>query len=232
MSFTKEKTVVVSAKDFLEEGAFCHAEFEHEQKHYLVQVVPDYGASNPREEYDPIWTWATTRGANYSDKGAMDPDEWLGMGKAEREKYLAFPLGLLRHSGDTLYVGSGGHWSDQAGWDSGCVGVAYVTKEQALREWGSVWKNGELVRQGKRLSRRARERALRSLQAEVKEMNMFLHGEVCGVIATCLETENSDSCWGYYYDSREGIASIIKDMLPDGMTEAEKDVVISALEWE
>jgi hypothetical protein len=231
MGFAKEKTVTVSAEDFLDKDAVCHAEFEHDRKHYLVQVVPDMDATNPREEFDHAWAWATTPGAGYSDKGAMDIDDWHDMEKAEREQYLAYPLGLMRHSGDTIYVGSGEHWADSGGWDSGCMGVAYITKKQALREWGGTWKNGDIVKQGVRLTRKVREQAFACLKSEVEEMNMFIHGEVYGVIVTCLETEDDESCWGFYCDGRKEICRCVKDMLPNGMTKEVEEKVIGGLEW-
>jgi hypothetical protein len=153
------------------------------------------------------------------------------MEKAEREKYLAYPLGLLRHSGDMIYVGSGEHRADPGGWDSGCMGAAYITKKEAIQKWGSVWKNGECIKPGARLTKKVREKAFKCLKAEVEEMNMFLHGDIYGVIVTCLETEENDSCWGYYCDGRADICRCIKDLLPNGMTGEAEDSVIDALEW-
>jgi hypothetical protein len=231
MGFTKQKTITVAAEDFLERDAVCHAEFEHDKKHWLVQVVQDTDVSNPREDFDYAWTWVTTRGAGYSDKGAMDMDDWHDMEKAEKEKYIYYPLGLLRHSGDTLYAGSGNHWADPGGWDSGCMGVACMTKKKAVREFGSVWKNGEVVKQGVKLTKKIREKAFACLKAGVAEMNMYLHGEVYGVIVTCLETEDNDSCRGFYCKDREEIEQCVKDILPRGMTGEAEDAVVYALEW-
>jgi hypothetical protein len=231
MGFTKQKTITVSAEDFLGREAVCYAEFEHDTKHYLVQAVPDMDVCNPREEFAPAWTWATTRNAGYSDKGAMDIDDWHGMEKAEREKYIFYPLGLLRHSSDTIYAGSREHWADPGGWDSGRMGVAYITKKKAVSEWGGTWKNGEAVKQGTRLTGKVRKRAFECLKAEVAEMNMFIHGEIYGIIVTCLETEEDDSCWGFYCDGREEIRGRVKDMLPNGMTAEAEEAVANALEW-
>ena len=231
MGFTKEKTIIVSAKDFLARDAICHAEFESGGQHYLVQVVRDMDVGNPREEFDHAWTWATTRGAGYSDKHAMSLDEWRGMEKAERARYLSYPLRLLRHSGDTVYVGSGEHWADPGGWDSGQMGVAYITKERVLSEWGAVWKDGKVVNKAKRLTRAIVEKAYKSLKTEVAEMNLFLQGDVYGVMLTCLETEDCDSCWGFYCGAKEEICRAVTELLPAGMAAEEERAVIEALEW-
>jgi hypothetical protein len=231
VGFTKEKTVTVSAEDFLESDAVAHAEFEHDGLHYLIQVEPYTDAPNPRMDWDHAWTWATTRGAGYSDKEAVSLDDWEAMGKAEKAQYLYYPLGLLRHSGDTVYVGAGAHPHDPGGWDSGCMGVAYITKEDAMKEWGSVWKNGELVKEAKRLSKRARERAFAGLKGEVEEMNMWLCGQVYGILLVCLETEEQESSWGCYCENKQSIAEYARELLPAGMTKEAEDAVLDALEW-
>jgi hypothetical protein len=187
-------------------------------------------AFNPREDFAHVWTWATTRNAGYSDKGAMDVNDWHDMEKAE--KYICYPPGLLRHSGDALYVGAEEHWADYGGWDSGCMGVAYMTKKKAVQEFGCTWKNGEVVKQGVKLTKKAREKAFACLKAEVAEMNTYLHGEVYGVIGTCLETEDSDICWGLYCDGKKEIEQRVKDLLPRGMAGEAEDAVVDALEWE
>jgi hypothetical protein len=231
MGFTKEKTIIVSANDFLEKDAVCHAEFAHGGKHYLVQVVPDQDAPNPRKDLERTWTWATSRRAGYSDTGAMDITDWRDMEAKERERYLAWPLGLLRHSGDVIYIGSGAHGCDPGGWDSGQMGVAYMTKEEAVNIWGSVWKNGEVIRKGTRLTKKVREKAFECLKAEVAEMNAYLRGDVYGVVVTCLETEEDDSCWGFLCDGWKGIEEVVPELLPAGMAGAEKAAVIRSLEW-
>jgi hypothetical protein len=232
MGFTKQKTITVSADDFIQLDAVCYAEFEHEAKYYLVQVVPDMDAVNPREDFDHEWTWTTTQNAGYSDSGAMRLGYWHDMEKAEREKYIAYPLSLLRHSGDTVYVGKNEHWSDPGGWDSGCMGIAYIPKKKAVQVWGSKYKNGEIVRQGTRLTKKVKQRAFECLKAEVAEMNAFLHNDVYGVMFTCLETEEDyESCWGFYCDDRDEMCRHVKEVLPAGMADEELNAVIESLEW-
>jgi hypothetical protein len=223
MGFTKEKTVTVSAKDFLWKDPVCYAEFEHDGRHYLIQAAQDRDVDCPREEHDHAWTWTTTKGAGYSDRGAIPLDDWEEMEEEEKKKYLYYPLSLLRHSGDTVYVGAKAHWSDPGGWDSGCMGVAYITKQDALLEWG-----GEGAT---RLTAKIREAAHKCLQAEVEELNLFLGGYVYGISVTLLETEEQESCWGYYCADTAEIARCMREYLPDGMTEEEMDSALAGLEW-
>jgi hypothetical protein len=101
--FVKEKTVEVMAQDYVARDAVAWAEVsDREGRAYCMQVLPDMDAENPRKDYDHAWTWSTTRGAGYSDSGAMDLDDWNDMTKKEQEKYLVSRLFLYRHSGDVI----------------------------------------------------------------------------------------------------------------------------------
>lgn len=46
------------------------------------------------------------------------------------------PLGLLDHSGISMYAGGGAHHQDPGGWDSGTVGV-YFTTDEKIAEIGT-----------------------------------------------------------------------------------------------
>jgi hypothetical protein len=223
MGFTKQKTVTVLAEDFLWEDAVCHVEFEHDGRHYLVQAKQDEDAGNPREESDHAWVWATTAGAGYSDKHAMSLDDWEGMDKAERKKYLCYPLGLLRHSGDTVYIGDNAHRADPGGWDSGCMGVAYMAKKEAVAAWGG---EGAAL-----LTKKIRLAALEGLKSEAAEMNLWLQGGVYGVSIMCLETEQEESCWGHYCDGKEELWQAMEELLPGDMTDEAAKVVADSVEW-
>lgn len=223
MGFVKLKTVEVSAADFLWGDAVCHAEFEHDGAHYLIQAGRDSDERDPREEWDHAWTWTTTLNAGYSDKDAIDVDDWSDMDPKEAKQYLCYPLALYRHSGDVIYLGAKDHWADPGGWDSGQMGLAYITKKRAIAEWG---KEG-----AKRLTKNIKDAALKCLKAEVAEMNAWLQGDVYGVELVNLETEERESCWGHYCDSREELLRALRELLPSGMTAKEESAVLENLEW-
>jgi hypothetical protein len=106
-----------------------------------------------------------------------------------------------------------------------------MTKSRALREFGGIWKNGECVKKANRFTKKVRKEAFERLKSEVVEMNMYIHGEVYGVIITCLETEEDDSCWGFYCDGREELCRCVKYLLPRDMTGDAETAVIESLEW-
>ena len=96
---------------------------------------------------------------------------------------MLLPLGLLDHSGITMYVGGGSHWIDSQGWDSGTVGFIYDTKK-GREECGTDPEHVEAC-----------------LRGEVQTYDDALTGNVRGYVVEDAEGEHVDSCWGFYgYD--------------------------------
>lgn len=104
---------------------------------------------------------------------------WL---KVYRGATVVLPLGLIDHSGISIYVGSGAHWCDPGGWDSGLIGLIYDTPE-TRENTGAPLESIE-----------------RQLRAEVAEYDRYLTGDVWGIRVTREtvdgDTETLDECWG------------------------------------
>jgi hypothetical protein len=98
---------------------------------------------------------------------------------------VILPLGLIDHSGISMYVGAGAHRHDPGGWDSGQVGVIFDTTE-TRKECGMENARPEDI-----------ERALR---AEVTAYDQFLRGEVYCYTVTDPAGEHLDSCCGFLGD--------------------------------
>ncbi|GHT57878.1 hypothetical protein FACS1894109_10940 [Spirochaetia bacterium] len=213
--FTKEKTITVTTEDFIEKDSLGHAEFTgSDGKPYLVQVVPDIDARNPREEYDHLWTWTTSRNAGYTDKGAIDLDDIVeddSIPAKFTKEYLVVKLFLYRHSGDVISM-SNGRYPFNDRWDSGCMGIAYLEKKKAREEYG----------------RKYTKKALKYLKGEIEEMNAFLEGSVYGIMITELESEKEDSCWGYLCANRKELESCISDQLY-GFTDKTHEVAAAVM---
>ena len=91
------------------------------------------------------------------------------------------------------------------GWDSGQVGFIYITRKQAVEEWGK-----------KICSKKVVERATKYLEGEVETYDQYLTGQVYGrrvlkpanpALVEALgdirdvdddDREEIDSCWGYF----------------------------------
>jgi len=111
------------------------------------------------------------------------------------QKYLSLPLYLYDHSGITMSCAA-----FSCPWDSGQVGLIYVSKEKLREEYSS-----------KIITPKIREKALSVLRAEVEEYDRYLTGDCWGyeiyemcddqelIDAGWEDTEGNcvDSCWGF-----------------------------------
>lgn len=121
-------------------------------------------------------------------------DKWYLLEKHANIVYL--PLYLYDHSGITISTGSFG---DR--WDSGQVGYIYTDKK-TIFDCGGKTQNekGNYV---KVTNRNWKEAAYKWMQGEVDDYDMYLTGEVYGVIieeynAEDEDWEEKDSCWGFF----------------------------------
>ena len=118
--------------------------------------------------------------------------------KVISEKYITLPLYLMDHSGLAMQTAS---FNDP--WDSGQVGWIYVSKEDALKEFG-----------GEKMTGAIRKKAEDLMRSEVAAYDSYLRGECYG-FELYKNGELSDSCWGFM----GGLEDACKDMaayLPKG----------------
>ena len=237
MSFSKQKTITVTAQDFIQKGALYHTEFtDKDGIPCLIQVLPDYDSESPRE-WDNLWTWVTTPGAGYSDikpgyhkesrnshcqKYYYRPEDFEDdngrISKNFKNTHLIVPLFLYRHSGDVISAGSyGASWPDLQ-WDAGCMGFAFVSHEKIKKEYNC-----------KHITKKIKERAIACLKGEVETMNAVNFGEVYGFKVINLVTEEEDSSWGYICPDRKDLESCIADMLCGWVDDGKQQEVIGGL---
>lgn len=101
--------------------------------------------------------------------------------------YITLPLYLYDHSGITISTSP-----FSCPWDSGQVGIIYITKKKIVEEYG--WK---------KLGKNKRKKIIEYLVNEVECYDQYLTGDVYGFRAIELdedgdELEELDSCWGYF----------------------------------
>lgn len=206
----------------------------------IVQLVADTtGIGDPREN-DNIAVLLFFNHRRYElgdrsklDSGEQDAFEHGGLPgllkhiEREEGKLLAHTLvGMYDHSGITIYPiakANQHHPFDSGGWDSGCLGLAYVTEKRA-DELGAPHDDAE-----------------KQMLAEIEEYDDWIRGNVWGIIATkpcpnpeqhinprhvntrddsgvepddeliaaCPHSEHQDSVWGFIGDP--------KDVWPDAL---------------
>lgn len=105
--------------------------------------------------------------------------------KREHGARVVLKLGLIDHSGLSMYVGGGPHVMDSAGWDSGTIGFIFDSAEGRKTCGVEDWMDEQLTE---------------GLGSEVEVFDQFLRGEVYGFVVGDEERDEYDSCWGFLGD--------------------------------
>ncbi len=118
--------------------------------------------------------------------------------------YIILPLYLYDHSGITMSTGA-----FSCPWDSGQVGIIYMTLDEVKKEYGS--------------EPEAIDRAKNYLKGEVKEYDHFLTGDVFGWSVYDPDGNFLDSCWGYYgfNENIDDIMGEVKNIIDNNIAENE-----------
>lgn len=157
---------------------------------YRLTIMNDGHPENPREAFSNLGTMYCEHGRyTLGDGDADDPRQ------VPRAQIAAsLPLYLYDHGGITMNT-----TGFSCPWDSGQVGVIYVTRDTVRREFG--WR---------RLTRQRRQKLSDMLRVEVKTYDDYLTGEVFGYTIekhdnTTGEWVEEDSCWGFYGEDVESV---------------------------
>jgi hypothetical protein len=162
-------------------------------KGYTIKIEFDTDPENPIKEWDMLGTFACFhRDYDLSNTKQFSDSDDLQDFLKENEN-ISLPLYLYDHSGITI---STGPFSCQ--WDSGQVGIIFVTLEKIREEYKC-----------KRITKKIREQVLNTLECEVKTFDDYLVGNVYGFTIEDSEGNHIDSCWGFY--GYEGIKDMISE---------------------
>lgn len=159
---------------------------------HRVAVVYDEHPESPRE-WDNLGTVVLVDRCRYTfgDESA-DYDELRDL--YNDPDHIALPVFMYDHSGITINTSG-----FSCPWDSGQVGVIYMTKAKAIENWGK-----------KILTKAVRQKAIDCLKGEIETLDQYLTGQVYGYIVTDPAGEELDSCWGFFgeadYCLKEGVA--------------------------
>lgn len=215
----------------------------------ILQVVADTsGIGDPREN-DNLATFLFFNHRRYElgDRHKLDAGEeeaFEGGGlkgllkhiERNEGKVLAYTLvGMYDHSGITIYpIGKASeeYPMDPGGWDSGCLGLAYVTEKSWREMQGDDADPNELEESEERVGfgrvTVQMPRVRKYMLGEIEEYDDWLRGNVWGyvitkpcphpeehysprdvsktpddnLIAACPHAEHVDSCWGFIGDSK------------------------------
>ena len=155
---------------------------------YRVEVVKDEDPCSPRE-WDNAGTVALVDRSRY-DFGdeRLSHDEIYAI--TNDPSVIALPIYMYDHSGITINT-----TGFSCPWDSGQVGIIYISRKDAIKEWGKTICTATVV-----------QKARSCLKAEIETLDQFITGCVYGFIVKDPEGEETDSCWGFYGAAEECLA--------------------------
>jgi hypothetical protein len=157
---------------------------EYEHAELTIKIHHDDNAECPREWCDHLGTMACWhRRYNLGDKEHMEKEEIQEENK--KGALILLPLFLYNHSGISMSTSRG--YPFDCPWDSGQVGVIYVTKEKVRAEYSC-----------QRITQETLKKVLEVLRAEVEDYDHYLTGQVFGYVIEDKKGEHLDSCWGFY----------------------------------
>jgi len=133
------------------------------------------------EEIDDPIEWLEEK-LNLTPKGEYTNDRLAELEEIFFSEFIALPLYIYDHSGVTMATTPFG-----CRWDSSKVGYIYLSKEKAREEYG--WK---------KITKARREKLLSYLEAEVKEFDQYITGDVYRFKVEDEDGEEVDSCGGFY----------------------------------
>lgn len=101
--------------------------------------------------------------------------------RANKLGYIMFPISCYEHGNVCYSLGT------SSGWDSGTVGVAFVTKKD-ICEWFCK----------KRISAQLIEKTKEIFESELNTYTQWCNGDVYGFSVVDSMGNDIDSCWGFY----------------------------------
>jgi hypothetical protein len=155
---------------------------------YKVEVVQDTDPGSPRE-WDNAGTVALVDRSRYNfGDERLSRDEMDAI--INDPSMIVLPVYIYDHSGITINTTG---FSCQ--WDSGQVGIIYISRKDAVKEWGN-----------KICTQTVAERARRYLKGEIDVLDQYVTGSVYGYRVLDPEGDETDSCWGFYGEPSECLA--------------------------
>jgi hypothetical protein len=176
-------------------------------KGYTINIVNDYDSENPLREWDNIGT-AVCFHSRYdlgSNHDFSDVDELQDFLKST--PHLALNLYLYYHSGITMRTEP-----FSCRWDSGQVGVIYITFEEIRKEFKI-----------KNVTKKWKEKIYGYMKGTIETYDQYLRGDVYGYQISKEDTDDiTDSCYGYFGDDHSYIIDEAKSIIDYYAKEEEK----------
>lgn len=158
-----------------------------EHNGYVIEIVPDENALDPRKEWDNFGTMICFhKRYNLGDSHYVRSGDFSGWN--DMEDYIrnqlnasvVLPIFMYDHSGITINTSG-----FSCPWDSGQIGFIYASREKIRSEFNCD-----------KITKKTKDKVASILQGEVETYNHYVAGDVYGWIIR-KDDEILDSVWGY-----------------------------------
>lgn len=172
-----------------------------------IEIHQDENPFDVRKEFDNLGKMLCFHGRyNLGDEHSFDLAETKEIYNDENN--IALPLFLYDHSGITMNT-----TGFECKWDSGQVGIIFVTKKAVRKEYN--WK---------RISKERLTKIYSYLKNEIDTYDDYISGNVYGYTTKYDDQEVGDSCWGFYgYDhEKSGLIEMAQNSIDCYLEEKEE----------
>ena len=146
-------------------------------KDYTIEIHQDEFSESPRE-WDNLGTMALYhRRYDLGDKKQYEDADALRK-YLEEHAHEVYQLPIYAYDHGAITISTSPF---SCPWDSGQLGVIYVTKEQARKQGFT-----------------SEAQVIHTLECEVETYDQFIRGEIYGYKVFDADGEELDSCWGFY----------------------------------
>jgi hypothetical protein len=166
---------------------------------WTVEIDHDPDASSPREDTHGCELVYSHRRYDFPNDAGINFGDFSGWAavaahlKDELGALAMAPVYMIDHSGIAFRTAADFSDCDPGQWDSGQIGIAYVTPQNWADTQGTAWTGSEADT----------EQALKLMAGEVEVYGWYANGETFAyAITDPRDGEVADSCAGYYgYDA-------------------------------
>lgn len=163
-----------------------HFTFSKNSKNYIAHIYYDEDVPNPRGTDNWLGHFVMYHNKyDFSDEEIKRkfPDIEDLYDYFEQTKCVKLPVYMLDHSGLTISTSS---FNDP--WDSGCVGVIFLSEEEIKKYLGKSI-----------ITREDYDNIITILSKEIDYLDIWVRGDIYGFVVIDKDTdEQIESCWGFY----------------------------------
>jgi len=182
-----------------------------ENDNFKLTIDLDSDPINPRGNDNMFTIYCDHKRYDLGDKKDVKPPSYCYCWEQvkaflirEKNAVIIEPIYMYDHSGITISTKP-----FSCKWDSGQIGFIYVSREKLLEEYNC-----------KRITKKIRETAMQVLEAEIKEYDQYLTGDVYFFELLDKRTNEEDSCYGFFGSN----------IFENGMSDYLSDECIESLE--